>query len=151
MHWQFKWFTFPDALVCFFGAFHTGWCCGALLCFLLKYWHAVQVSLKLTLANSIFYCTWATGDSYKWTSTVHHTNEVISMYSARRMAPQQMAILWQVCALHDLDVSACHHHLLHPHLYIHLQSLIFSCQQARGKIKWRGLTNAHACVRSPNP
>lgn len=57
---------------------------------------ALQVSVKLTLANSILYCAWSVRSTDKWTSTVHHTDEAISMYQAGRMAPQQMAILWQV-------------------------------------------------------
>lgn len=31
--------------------------------------------------------------------TVHHTDEVISMYQVARMGPQQIAILWQACAV----------------------------------------------------
>ena len=79
------------------------------LCFL-----QLQVSSKLTLANSIFYCC-ATADTNKWTSTVHHTEEVVSMYQARRMTPQQLALIWQVFWLHFTHVFVptwCRSHAL---------------------------------------
>ncbi|KAL0056200.1 hypothetical protein WJX82_008649 [Trebouxia sp. C0006] len=54
-----------------------------------------QVSDRFTFAHSILYCARSARSNDKWTSTVHHTAEVMSMYQAGRMAPQQMAVLWQ--------------------------------------------------------
>ncbi len=60
--------------------------------------YVLQVSDRFTFAHSILYCARSARSNDKWTSTVHHTAEVMSMYQAGRMAPQQMAVLWQVCA-----------------------------------------------------
>ena len=58
----------------------------------------LQVSDRFTFAHSILFCAWSARSTDKWTSTVHHTAEVMSMYQTGRMAPQQMAVLQQVCA-----------------------------------------------------
>ncbi len=57
----------------------------------------MQMSVKLTIANSQSYTRWVAVD--KWACTVRHTLEVISSDDAARMSPQQMGLLWQVCTL----------------------------------------------------
>lgn len=51
-------------------------------------WPYNQVSDKCTFAHSILYCAWSARSTDKWTSTVHHTAEVMSMYQdyAREVA-----------------------------------------------------------------
>lgn len=46
---------------------------------------------------------------------MHHTEEVVSMYQARRMTPQQLALIWQVFWLHFTHVFVptwCRSHAL---------------------------------------
>lgn len=81
---------------------------------------ATQVMARPSLSNSMLHGRWGGRDTMH--STVNHADEVITMYQIARMAPQQIAVIWQVnyaCC----QLRSCHAHARHRHVQLLIHNI----------------------------